>query len=505
MALLKHRSRQMLAGVACILACQTSTARGAVVVTGLAVPGLEVFDDAMVNFMTTNGIDIGVLAISKNGCIIYQRGFGYPENTPFRMASVEKPITAAAIRKLAATNINVANDLSDFVFNGGGNPNFNSSGILPHVPWQNFSGDSRLANIQVQHLVAHRGGWDRTAIAPCIGCTSCTGCSSCARDPQFAEVEIECGMLFQVSRPPGSDNTIRYMLSQPLDFSPGGVGCSNGPAGGGCYSNFGYMLLGRIVETVTGLPHWKYIQQNVITPDMWIPSTEIFLGRTFKVSQNAREPSYNCDGCTGTSVFNPGGPSVSQPYGGWDHESFRGHGNLVASAAPLLVFMDNYQVNNGGNSGTPLLGGSPNAGNHNGSITGTNAIMWQRGDSTGINGVVLFNERHPSEGQPNPVGGTFPIWANQMKNTIDGIINTLNTGGFTWPTSCVDGFWVDFNATVPSFYGAYDQPFDGMDDALSYVTAGSKLLLKPGSTNWTGTLATRMRLDAPLGLARIGQ
>ena len=236
------------------------------------------------------------------------------------------------------------------------------------------------------------------------------------------------------------------------------------------------------------------------------------MGRTFKVSQSPREPIYWCDGCTGTNVFNPTGASVPGAYGSWDHESFVGHGNLVASAAPLLVFMDNYQVSNGGNSGTPLGGGSPSADSHNGSIRGTNTIMWQRGgDGIGgvdvINGVVLFNERHPNEGDPIPGGGgaNFPIWANQMRTTIDGIISNLYANSFTWPTLCVDGFWVDFNQPDSTFYGAYRQPFDGMANALSYITAGSKLLLKPGSTSWTGTLATKMRLDAPLGMATIGR
>jgi hypothetical protein len=35
--------------------------------------------------------------------------------------------------------------------------------------------------------------------------------------------------------------------------------------------------------------------------------------------------------------------------------------------------------------------------------------------------------------------------------------------------------------------------------------AGVKLRLKPGTSNWTGALSTRMRLDAPFGLATTGQ
>ena len=70
--------------------------------------------------------------------------------------------------------------------------------------------------------------------------------------------------------------------------------------------------------------------------------------------------------------------------------------------------------------------------------------MWQRPD--GINIVVLFNE----DGSPH--------YASTMVCTIATAIDNLIANSVTWPTLCVDGFWVDFNAKVPSFYGAYRQP-----------------------------------------------
>lgn len=29
-----------------------------------------------------------------------------------------------------------------------------------------------------------------------------------------------------------------------------------------CYSNFGYCLLGRVIETVTGMPYIRFIQES---------------------------------------------------------------------------------------------------------------------------------------------------------------------------------------------------------------------------------------------------
>ena len=50
---------------------------------------------------------------------------------------------------------------------------------------------------------------------------------------------------------------IRYMSKQKLDFDPGARYA---------YSNFGYCLLGRIIETVTGLGYESYIQRHLLKP-----------------------------------------------------------------------------------------------------------------------------------------------------------------------------------------------------------------------------------------------
>ena len=83
----------------------------------------------------------------------------------------------------------------------------------------------------------------------------------------------------------------------------------------------------------------------------------------------------------------------------------------------------------------------------------------------------------------------------------------MKTPGWLFRASTLyeDGSWVDLNPNTGSSYGAHNQPFDGIVDALNYITAGSKLLLKPGSTHWSGTLASKMRLDPPPGLATIGE
>ena len=456
---------------------------GVLPVTGVPVPELADFDQEMLEFMELYDLEGGVLAVSVNGCVVYQRGFGWrersplPENTPMRLASVEKPLTAATIRHLA--NLGYFS-LGDYVFD----LDQPFGGILQIQPWQSL-GDSRLNDITINHLLRHRGGWD----AEFIGF-----------DPQFRAIDIANAME-GVSSPPGRENTVRYMLSQPLQFPPGvphppcdedadGV-CLREPTPCVCntYSNFGYMVLGLIVEHFVGPPHVDAIRQLTLTPEMWVPATEILWGRTFAVDQSPREPRYRCPDCRNTrNVYDPAGPLVPWPYGGWDHESFAGHGNLVASAAPLLTFMDNYAVG-GGSIGTVLT--APTDGRHTGAIDGTSTVAQQRAD--GVNVVVLFNQRMP---------GDDPDLAREMATAIYDLIGDPPT--VTWPTLCVDGSWVDFSASE-SGYGGFNDPFHTMEIALASTAPGVKLRVMPGTSNWTGTLSTRMRIDAPFGLATIGQ
>jgi hypothetical protein len=243
------------------------------------------------------------------------------------------------------------------------------------------------------------------------------------------------------------------------------------------------MLLSLIIEQETGEDHTDYIRQRVLTPDMWVPSTEIIFGRTFRSGRLSREPRYE-GGSNCTNVYDPHGPKVACPYGSFDMESKTGEGNLVASAAPLLIFLDHYAVS-GGNVGNPIT--SPRSGCKNGALSGTSTMICQQADS--FNVVVLFNK--------------YGDHAGNVASDVYDLIDWAT--GIDWSSlKCIDGFWVDFNASSSGF-GGHDDPFHTMNEALAAITDGTKLRFKPGTSNWTGTISTRMLLDAPFGTAIIGQ
>ena len=116
------------------------------------------------------------------------------------------------------------------------------------------------------------------------------------------------------------------MCSQPLDFDPGQRYA---------YSNFGYCLLGRVIEQVTNQTYQDYVKANVLSP-LGIESMQI--GSTRLESQAENEVRYYHPG-TAQSVFADDlRETVPSPYGGWYLEAMDSHGGWIASAEDLAKF-----------------------------------------------------------------------------------------------------------------------------------------------------------------------
>lgn len=353
-------------------------------VSGESVPELSFFDEAMVEFMETHGIESGLLGVMNQGVVVLERGYGWkdsehaealPSTAMMRIASVTKPITAAAIHKLVdAETIS----LSDYIFD----LDQPEEGLLDLVPFLSL-GDSRLANITVQHCLDHKGGWDRDI----------------AGDLTYKEIEIAGDM--RVPSPPGRKNTARWILGQPLQHNPGSTYA---------YSNIGYMLLGLVIEKYAEMDYMDFVHDAVFGL-LGVDTEDIELGRTFAVDQNPREPWYEYAGSC-TNVFDPS-ETVNCPYGSWDHEARVSQGRVISATRPLLHFLEAFYIS-GPTIGAPRTGTESSTWkrNHTGSLRGTNALARQRGD--GVNYVVLFNER-PSSGSS---------YSSQIRSILDDLIDT---------------------------------------------------------------------------------
>jgi N-acyl-D-amino-acid deacylase len=347
-------------------------------VTGREVAELRAFDDAMLQFMKERDIPAGTLAVMKGGVLILERGYGHldregkrpiPPETPMRLASVVKPITAAAIHKLVREGRLSLED-KPFV-------------LLGVKPPPGKEVDPRLRSITVRHLLEHKGGWDRDK----------------AFDPMFRPVQIANELKRQP--PAGPRDVIDYMAGQPLQFDPGSRSC---------YSNFGYCVLGRVIEKVTGRPYVDYVRTELLAP---LSITSIELGHSLPAKRNRREPFY-CDPGRGRSLFQLDSTArIPAPDGAFYLEAMDAHGGLIGSAADVARFYSAYWIN-----GEPRKKGQTFKGTFFGSLPGTWTMAHQRADGVVI--VALFNQRK------DPSGLSYNEIRDVMDRTADGIRN--------WPT-----------------------------------------------------------------------
>jgi len=167
------------------------------------------------------------IAIARNGQFVYDRAFGIADrdkafqteqSSLFRIASVTKPITSVTVFGLIEQG---KLNLHDKVFG--------PSGVLGtkygKQPYKQY-----VTDIAVDHLLTHTcGGWPNDAT-----------------DPMFQHDSWD------------HEKLISWTLENlPLTYPPGQHWA---------YSNFGYCVLGRVVEQVTGQPYENYVQTSILAP-----------------------------------------------------------------------------------------------------------------------------------------------------------------------------------------------------------------------------------------------
>ncbi len=265
------------------------------------------FDTLISGFMREHKVPGGSLAVVRRGRLVYARGYGwadeavhlpYAPTALFRIASVSKPVTSTTVLLLVQQN---KLRLDDRAFD-----------LLKMEPYlePNTNLDPRIKTITVRQLLQHSGGFDRGV----------------SFDPMFVPHRI-AGAL-KVSAPPSSRDIVRYMLGRSLDFDPGTRFA---------YSNFGYCVLGRIIETRTGESYEAFVQKNVLKP---VGISRMRIGKSRLADRAPNEVRYYDEGKRRVpSIFaEDRGAIVPIPYGGWCIEAMDAHGDWLASAVDLARF-----------------------------------------------------------------------------------------------------------------------------------------------------------------------
>ncbi len=353
--------------------------------TGESVPELVNFDAAMLNLLDQYDVPGAQLAITYQGRLVYSRGFGYANTADqtlvqpdhiFRLASLSKPITSISVMHLLELGDISLDDLV-----------FGDQGILNDQIYEVIL-DPRVNDITVQQLLDHSGGWNRNI----------------SGDPMFDAYGIASFMGTEA--PADAETVIRYVIAnEMLDFTPGTESQ---------YSNFGYCILGRVIEKITGQNYEDFVKTVILQP---LDITNMHCGFNLVNEQLPMEVNYyDYPGAPFASSVYDNVSNVPWPYGGFNLEPMDAHGAWVASAGDLcrlLVAVDGFpskpDILQSGtidimtepslNDSYYSLGWSVNPFNnwwHTGSLPGTTTEMVRT--SNQMNWAILLNTRNANNG-----------------------------------------------------------------------------------------------------------
>ncbi len=182
----------------------------------------------MLKYLEKIGCTAAELAVARNGVLILSRGYGSSDqhgrvrmlpNNPMAVASVEKPITAAAIKQLARAG---KLDLNASIFR-----------VLKIQPVERIV-DDRIWDITIQHLLDHKAGWQGEPLRKAVQAARADGITDNA-------TEIR----------------LRYVMVQRLKDAPGSKEE---------YSNFGYDVLRLLIAKTTGRSPAYYVRHELFRP-----------------------------------------------------------------------------------------------------------------------------------------------------------------------------------------------------------------------------------------------
>jgi len=344
--------------------------------------------DSMVNrVMRSLRLTGATVAVVKDEKLVYAKGFGFADKENnvkvepyhlFRIGSVSKLVTAIAILKLV-------NDgklsLDDYVFG--------DRGVLKGKPYDNIK-NQNLYQIKVKHLLNHTAGWSLITYG----------------DPMFIPHKIH--KMDNVSYPIEFDDVIRFVLKRHLPYRPGTRFE---------YSNFGYTLLGRVVEEVTGDDYEEWVQDEVLEPN---GISKMQIAGSYENDRQKNEVKYYDYSPDNQIVaFDGSGEKIYKPYGADDIEMLGPAGGWLATGVDLmrlLVLVDGYSkrykdilspelidkmVNGVGGIKRPL-GWRSVKGEHwwrTGTLSGTSALLTR--DVNGYSWVIIANTTPRRGGFPS--------------------------------------------------------------------------------------------------------
>ena len=447
---------------------------------GMSASHLDTINDTISAYMNNNGVPGLSVAISRNGELVYAKGFGDADvaanewvhpNHRFRIASVSKTLTSAAVLKLAD---HCGLDIDDTVFGANGILG-TSFGTPPY--------SARERAITVEHLLYHTTGWTNTANGTTDGIWNVGG-----SDP---------------------DAAIDWQLDTQEPVNQPGTYYD--------YMNTDYVTAGRVIEKRSGKTYERFVQDELLTPSC---VTEMEIGGSTLEERKPNEVVYYSGDNGNPYALNP---SRMDANGGW-----------IARPIDLLLFLrridgDSAQADilqpdslaamrtasgepgGGANYGLGLLLDSTEWG-HNGCMSGTISFLVYRND--GMAFAVTCNTDPATDS-----------CAGVIKGAMNALIDTLNAAN-AWPnidlfpctvpagpapktmadprTFYVDGGSVCAFVNGQQLCSFPGGPFKTVNQGNSIICSGDRLYIRAGSYNESVTFNRYMTVRSYDGTAVIG-
>lgn len=317
-------------------------------------------DAAMGLMMQESGASAMLLAVAKDGEIQYENAYGFQDaekttrlrqDALMRTASIVKPVTAAAIHELEKSGILA---LSDHVFcTGTYSPCWLSNELLSP------ESDPRVKDITILQLIEHAGGWY-------------------LESGSVVTQEVEIRNALGLAGPPTRNDIVRFIMRRPLDFTPGEPDVASSAR----YSNFGYLLLGMIIEKASQTTYVQYVQTAIMAP-LGVSDLDFDAAESKPIDRDPREPNYISDQMC-PSIFTIGEEALCADEG-LESKNWVAVGQSVSTARAMALFAQAYKLP----SGEPLQPGETFNGYKNGTLWGTSTLVRQF--SNGVSYALFIN------------------------------------------------------------------------------------------------------------------
>lgn len=311
------------------------------------------FTNAMGHLMESRNISQAQLSVARNGIQLYNAGFTWLDTYPpqtryddrFLLGSTSKIFCVAAIQTL--------------LHDGRLHPETRVYERLGYNSSNTKVSDHRVWDITVENLLDHYGGDDRNNTYDVMW------------DMRDIALAVNGG-----AHPLTERELVTYKITKPLRSKPGDIYI---------YSNYGYFLLGYLVEIVSGQSFYDFLSKNVLEPNdldvqPWLTAEKYHMDDN--VHQWVRQ-----ERCEGLSALDPLSnvktPCVYGGDGNYKDISLSAFA-LAASASTLARMVAKYPVWGW------YDGRAPNY-SRIGSIPGAHTHVWSRLD--GLDYAVTFNTR----------------------------------------------------------------------------------------------------------------